>query len=107
MAAAAEIRTASVEMSESEGQDKPRRRPFALLAALAALALIAAGLVRLVIDANDPDPRPEASQSPWTKCSMASLWTGPYPARARVLRSYDVVSPEARMPAEIFRQRGI
>jgi arylsulfatase A-like enzyme len=48
----------------------------------------------------------QVSQSSWTKCSMASLWTGLHPARTRVLRSYDVVSPDARMPAEIFREAG-
>jgi hypothetical protein len=149
-------------MSASEGQGRPGRRLFALLAALAALALITAGLVRLAMDARDRDPRPrgtledvlalrarselnvlfilvdtlradrlgvygyerdtspnldalaatgirfadQISQSSWTKCSMASLWTGLYPARARVLRSYDVVSEEARMPAEIFQEAG-
>jgi arylsulfatase A-like enzyme len=149
-------------MSESEGRDRPRRRLFVRLAALTAFALIAAGLVRLAIDASDGDPRPrgtvedvlalrergdlnvlfilvdtlradrlgtygyerdtspnldalaasgirfaqQVSQSSWTKCSMASLWTGLYPARTRVLRSPDVISPEARMPAEIFRDAG-
>ena len=29
------------------------------------------------------------SQSSWTKCSMASLWTGLYPARSRVTRAPD------------------
>jgi arylsulfatase A-like enzyme len=48
----------------------------------------------------------QVSQSSWTKCSMASLWTGLYPARTRVLRSHDVVSSGARMPAEIFREAG-
>ncbi len=48
----------------------------------------------------------QISQSSWTKCSMASLWTGLYPARTRVLRAYDVLPPEARMPAEIFREAG-
>jgi arylsulfatase A-like enzyme len=48
----------------------------------------------------------QVSQSSWTKCSMASLWTGLYPARTRVLRAYDVLPPEARMPAEIFREAG-
>ena len=149
-------------MSASEVQGTPRRRLFALLAALAAVALITAGLVRLAIDASDGDPRSrgtledvlalrersdlnvlfivvdtlradrlgvygyerdtspnldalaatgirfaeQIAQSSWTKCSMASLWTGLYPARTRVLRAYDVVSPEARMPAEIFREAG-
>jgi arylsulfatase A-like enzyme len=46
------------------------------------------------------------SQSSWTKCSMASLWTGLYPVRSRVLRAYDVLSPDARMPAEIFQEAG-
>jgi len=149
-------------MSKSEGQDRSRRRLFARLAVLAAVALIAVGLLRLAIDASDGDPRPrgtledvlalrersdlnvlfvlvdtlradrlgvygyerdtspnldalaatgvrfaaQVSQSSWTKCSMASLWTGLYPARTRVLRSQDVVSPEAHMPAEIFREAG-
>ncbi len=48
----------------------------------------------------------QVSQSSWTKCSMASLWTGLYPARTRVLRAYDALSQEARMPAEIFREAG-
>jgi arylsulfatase A-like enzyme len=46
------------------------------------------------------------SQSSWTKCSMASLWTGMYPARLGVLRAPDVLSDEARLPAEIFRDAG-
>jgi arylsulfatase A-like enzyme len=48
----------------------------------------------------------QVSQSSWTKCSMASLWTGLYPVRTRVLRSYDAISPEARMPAEVFQEAG-
>ena len=48
----------------------------------------------------------QVSQSSWTKCSMASLWTGLYPSRTRVTRAYDVVSADARMPAEIFREAG-
>ncbi|MBW2691993.1 MAG: sulfatase [Deltaproteobacteria bacterium] len=48
----------------------------------------------------------QVSQSSWTKCSMASLWTGLYPVRTRVLRAYDVVSSEARMPAEVFQEAG-
>ena len=46
------------------------------------------------------------SQSSWTKCSMASLWTGLYPARTGVLRFNHAVSPEATMPAEIFSGAG-
>ncbi len=48
----------------------------------------------------------QVSQSSWTKCSMASLWTGLYPARTRSLRAYDVISEEATMPAELFRDAG-
>jgi arylsulfatase A-like enzyme len=48
----------------------------------------------------------QVSQSSWTKCSMASLWTGLYPVRARVLRSPDVISSEAHMPAEVFQEAG-
>ena len=48
----------------------------------------------------------QMSQSSWTKCSMASLWTALYPARTGVLRSPQAISPEARMPAEILRDAG-
>jgi arylsulfatase A-like enzyme len=47
-----------------------------------------------------------AAQSSWTKCSMASLWTGLNPARTGVLRLDHAVAPGARMPAEIFREAG-
>jgi arylsulfatase A-like enzyme len=46
------------------------------------------------------------AQSSWTKCSMASLWTGLYPSRTGVTRFDHVLSPEARMPAEILREAG-
>jgi arylsulfatase A-like enzyme len=46
------------------------------------------------------------SQSSWTKCSMASLWTGLYPARTGVLRYSHVLSDDALLPAEIFREAG-
>jgi len=46
------------------------------------------------------------AQSSWTKCSMASLWTGLYPQRTGVLRSPDGVPEEALMPAEILREAG-
>jgi len=46
------------------------------------------------------------SQSSWTKCSMASLWTGLYPARSRVTRAPDAIPEEAVLPAEIFRDAG-
>ncbi|MGH7337529.1 MAG: sulfatase-like hydrolase/transferase, partial [Myxococcota bacterium] len=46
------------------------------------------------------------AQSSWTKCSMASLWTALHPARTGVTRFEHVLSPEARLPAEIFREAG-
>jgi choline-sulfatase len=143
-------------------REKPRRRLFTVFAALVGLALVTAGVLRLVAGAGDRDPRPRGtledvlalqtrsdlnvlfilvdtlradrlgsygyerntspnldalaatgarfaqhvSQSSWTKCSMASLWTGLYPARTRVLRAYDMLSEEARLPAEIFQEAG-
>jgi arylsulfatase A-like enzyme len=46
------------------------------------------------------------AQSSWTKCSMASLWTGTYPARSGITR-FDQVLPEAaQVPAEILRDAG-
>jgi arylsulfatase A-like enzyme len=46
------------------------------------------------------------SQSSWTKTSMASLWTGTYPAHNGVLRYDHALPEEAVMPAEILRQAG-
>lgn len=46
------------------------------------------------------------SQSSWTKCSMASLWTGLYPARSGVTRFDHRLSSQATMPAEIMRDAG-
>jgi len=46
------------------------------------------------------------SQSSWTKCSMASLWTGSYPARTGVTRSPQKVADAVRMPAEILNDAG-
>ena len=46
------------------------------------------------------------AQSSWTKCSMASLWTGLYPNRAGVLRAQHALPDDARLPAEIFREEG-
>ena len=46
------------------------------------------------------------AQSSWTKSSMASLWTGTYPAANGVLRFNHVVPEEAVMPAEIFKEAG-
>ena len=48
----------------------------------------------------------QLSQSSWTKCSMASMWTGLYPARAGITRFEDVLSQDAKMPAEIFSEAG-
>ncbi|MBW2699167.1 MAG: sulfatase-like hydrolase/transferase, partial [Deltaproteobacteria bacterium] len=46
------------------------------------------------------------AQSSWTKCSMASLWTGLNPARTGVIKFDDVISDDALMPAEILRDAG-
>lgn len=46
------------------------------------------------------------AQSTWTKSSMASLWTGTYPASNGVVRFNHVLPQEALLPAEIFRQAG-
>jgi arylsulfatase A-like enzyme len=47
------------------------------------------------------------AQSSWTKCSMASLWTGRYPGRTGVNRFSDALPETARMPAEIMREAGM
>ncbi len=47
------------------------------------------------------------AQSTWTKASMASLWTGAYPANHEILRFNRVMPPEALMPAEILREAGM
>ena len=46
------------------------------------------------------------SQSSWTKTSMASLWTGLYPARAGITRFSHILPEVARMPAEVFKGAG-
>ncbi len=46
------------------------------------------------------------SQSTWTKSSMASIWTGLYPARTGIERYDDVIPDVARMPAEILSDAG-
>ncbi|MBK7948513.1 MAG: sulfatase [Deltaproteobacteria bacterium] len=46
------------------------------------------------------------AQSSWTKCSMASLWTGMYPQRTGVLRTPHAAPEGAKMPAEILREAG-
>ncbi len=40
------------------------------------------------------------SQSSWTKCSMASLWTSLYPPRTGVTHFDDVVPEAPRLPAD-------
>lgn len=46
------------------------------------------------------------AQSSWTKCSMASLWTGLSPPRTGVTRFNHALPDEALMPAEIFEEAG-
>jgi arylsulfatase A-like enzyme len=46
------------------------------------------------------------AQSSWTKCSMASLWTGFYPVRTGVTKFDHKTPEEATMPAEILREAG-
>jgi arylsulfatase A-like enzyme len=46
------------------------------------------------------------SQSSWTKCSMASLWTGLNPKRTGVLLASHATPTEATMPAEILQAAG-
>jgi arylsulfatase A-like enzyme len=46
------------------------------------------------------------SQSSWTKCSMASLWTGLFPHRTGVVRFQHGLPDAARLPAELFREAG-
>jgi len=46
------------------------------------------------------------AQSSWTKCSMASMWTGLWPNRSGVTRFDHQLVDEATMPAEILRDAG-
>jgi arylsulfatase A-like enzyme len=46
------------------------------------------------------------AQSSWTKCSMASLWSGLFPNRSGVTRFDQVLSEEAELPAEILADAG-
>jgi len=46
------------------------------------------------------------AQSSWTKSSMASLWTGIYPARTGITRYDDIIPDAARMPAEVLHKAG-
>lgn len=48
----------------------------------------------------------QLAQSSWTKCSMASLWTGMNPAKTGVTRFEHLLASEARMPAEILKEAG-
>jgi arylsulfatase A-like enzyme len=46
------------------------------------------------------------SQSSWTKCSMASLWTGMHPTTNGVVRYPHALPERATLPAEILREAG-
>jgi arylsulfatase A-like enzyme len=46
------------------------------------------------------------AQSSWTKSSMASLWTGLYPARTGVTRFDDVIPDAAEMATEVLNEAG-
>ncbi len=46
------------------------------------------------------------AQSSWTKCSMASMWTGLNPNRSGVTRFDHRLADEATMPAEIMKEAG-
>jgi arylsulfatase A-like enzyme len=46
------------------------------------------------------------SQSSWTKCSMASLWTALNPQHSGVTRFDDLLPAEAHVAAEVFRKAG-
>lgn len=46
------------------------------------------------------------AQSSWTKCSMASLWTGLYPASNGITRFDHGLPDDVVMPAEIFKDAG-
>jgi arylsulfatase A-like enzyme len=46
------------------------------------------------------------AQSSWTKSSMASLWTGLYPARTGITRFDDVIPEAAEMATEVLREAG-
>lgn len=46
------------------------------------------------------------AQSSWTKASMASLWTGLYPAHTGVTRFDQILPDDAHMPAEILKAAG-
>lgn len=46
------------------------------------------------------------AQSSWTKCSMASLWTGLFAQRSGVTRFDHALPASATLPAELFKQAG-
>jgi arylsulfatase A-like enzyme len=46
------------------------------------------------------------SQSSWTKCSMASLWTGLFAQRSGITRFDHAIPAGATLPAEILKQAG-
>lgn len=46
------------------------------------------------------------AQSSWTKCSMASLWTGLYPPRSGITEVEDLIPAAATLPAERLKAAG-
>lgn len=46
------------------------------------------------------------AQSSWTKCSMASLWTGLFAQRSGITRFDHALPASATLPAEILKQAG-
>lgn len=46
------------------------------------------------------------AQSTWTKTSMASLWTALWPVSTGIMRWDQALPDGARMPAEVFQERG-
>ncbi len=49
----------------------------------------------------------QLAQASWTKASMASLWTGLYPARTGVTRYNHVIPEVAELPAEVLSKAGL
>ena len=102
----------SIEDLATLGERKDLNVLFVLVDTLRADRLHAYGYAREtspVLDALAADGirfAQHMSQSSWTKASMASLWTGLYPARTQIHRFQHAIPDEARMPAEILREAG-
>jgi arylsulfatase A-like enzyme len=102
----------SVADIQSLGQRKDLNVLFILIDTLRADRLSAYGYSRPTSPEIDELARTglrfarHQSQSSWTKCSMASLWTGLYPIRTGVLRSPQAIPKAAHMPAEILHEAG-